>query len=179
MALTRWKTGYYRLRVLRAWWPSTIFALALVPLLALSGGAGCKDSTSDDVGVIRPGAPLPLPERSRDPGVGLPGMVYSKEIPDDFPRTLPLYPGGRITLGGVRRVPPGKRSWSLTVETPDPKLRVLAFYQANLPGFEPTGGVDVGDSVLAVWRSPPMDLDLYVGKGADGNTTVTLDVEER
>jgi hypothetical protein len=165
--------------VLRAWWPSTIVALAVVPLLALSGGAGCKDSTSEDVGVAHPGNPSPLPERSRDAGAALPGMVYSKEIPDDFPRTLPLYPGGGITLGGVRRAPSGKRSWSLTVETPDPGYRVLAFYQANLPGFEPMSGIDVGASVLAVWRSPQMDLDLYVGKGADGNTTVTLDVAER
>jgi hypothetical protein len=125
------------------------------------------------------GAPSARSEKHRDSGIGEPPMVYGPAIPDDFPRTLPLYPGARVTLGGVQTIASGKRSWSLTVETPDPRDRVLVFYGTNLPGFEPASAIDVVDSYLAVWRSPALDLDLLVGRGADGKTTVTLDVEER
>jgi hypothetical protein len=106
-------------------------------------------------------------------------MVYGPAIPDDFPKTLRIYPGGRVTLGGLQTLASGKHGWSLTVETPDPKERVLDFYVKNLPGFTLASDIDLGDSDLSVWRSPAMDLNLLVGRGADGKTTVTLDPVER
>jgi hypothetical protein len=61
----------------------------------------------------------------------------------------------------------------------DAKEKVRAFYASSLPGFERTSDVDLGDSALTVWRSDTLDLELVVGKGNDGKTTVTLDVAER
>ena len=152
----------------------------VVPALLAALTVGCKGSASGDQLVpLSFGSASALSDRFHDAGLGDAGMVYGSAIPDDFPRTLRLYPGGRVTLGGAQTISFGKRAWSLTVETPDPKDRVLAFYRANLPGFEPASDIDLGDSDLTVWRSPAMDLDLLIGRGADGKTTVTLDVEER
>jgi hypothetical protein len=142
---------------------------------------GCRGSAgSGNQPVPIPFGPSsPLSEGIHDSGLGDSGMVYGPTIPDDFPRALRLYPGGRVTLGGVQALTSGKRGWSLTVETADSKERVLAFYRSHLAGFEAASDIDLGDSDLSVWRSPGMDLDLLIGRGADGKTTVTLDVEER
>ncbi len=106
-------------------------------------------------------------------------MVLTPSVPDDFPAALPVYPDSRVTLGGRQLTATGKRSWSLTTETADAKDRVGAYYRDSLPGFAFLSDIHLGDTSLSVRRSDAYDLDLVVGKGSDGKTTVTLDVVER
>jgi hypothetical protein len=149
-------------------------------LLALLGSAGaCKSDPRFDVDGVEHTRPSALAEQVREAGIGEAGIVLTSAAPDDFPPTLRLYPGARVTLGGKEPTPTGRRSWTLTVETADSKDQVRAFYRANLPGFTAASDIDLGDSALSVWRSDAFDLELVVGKGADGKTTVTLDVAER
>lgn len=152
--------------------------LALAALLSSSGG--CKTDPRPDVGSVEHVKPSALPEHV--PEAGVPewgGLVLSSVLPDDFPTTVALYPGSHVTLGGHQSMPTGKRAWSVTVETGDSKDQVRAYYREHLPGFKPASDIDLGDSALSVWRGDAYDLEVVVGKGADGKTTVTLDVAER
>jgi hypothetical protein len=153
--------------------------LAMLWATAAAVPLGCKGDPHADVDGVEPARVSALSEHFREAGVGEGGLTLTAAMPDDFPPTLRIYPGSHVTLGGKQTTPVGKRSWSLTVETADPKEAVRAYYKANMPGLTPTSDIDLGDSELSVWRSDTLDVDLVVGRGADGKTTVTLDAVER
>ena len=145
-----------------------------------AGAAGCKGGSKPDPETAEHVPPAVLAQRAMEAGVDEAGTLYLTSVaPGDFPGALPVYPGSRVTLAGRRTIATGKLAWSLTVETPDSKAQVRAFYDEHLPGFALASDIDLVDSALWVWRSPAYDLDVVVGRGADGMTTVTLHVAER
>jgi hypothetical protein len=156
--------------------PSAAFAFGA---LAAALTAGCNNQPHPDIDAVEPMRPSLLSEQIREAGLGDGGITLTSSVPEDFPPLLALYPGARVTLGGKQLTSIGKRSWSVTVETPDSRDKVRAYYKASLAQFVPMSDVDLGESALSTWRTPALDLNLVVGKGNDGKTTVTLDVVER
>src|SRR5258708_2342860 len=95
---------------------------SLIGMAMLMGA--CKGQGRDDSNGILPAGPSVLSVRALETGLDEGGLTLTSTMPDDFPATLRVYPGARVTLGGRRPTPTGKRSWSLTVETADSKDRV-------------------------------------------------------
>jgi hypothetical protein len=154
--------------------------LGILALVAIAATAGCKGDSKASPEAADHVTPALLAQRAAEAGVDEAGTLYLTSVaPGDFPGALPVYPGSRVTLAGRRSLADGKLAWSLTVETADSKAQVRAFYDEHLPGFSPASDIDILDSALWVWRSPAYDLNVVVGRGADGKTTVTLDVAER
>jgi hypothetical protein len=125
-------------------------------------------------------------DRSAAEGNAAPRSVQSQAggpIPDDFPKSIPIYPGAKTQAVARSDGPRGKASWSVTLETGDAKDRVDAYYAQNMAGFvaDPNlrSTLQAGDTSMSVWRSPQYDVTLLVGVDAAQKTTISLAVSQR
>jgi hypothetical protein len=97
-------------------------------------------------------------------------------VPDDFPASVPVYPGAKTTVVTKSGNPQGKPAWSVTLESDDAKDRISSFYKANLKGFTSANEMSVADTTMSVWRSGQYDVTILVGPGASQKTSITLTV---
>jgi hypothetical protein len=100
-------------------------------------------------------------------------------IPEDFPASVPIYPGAKTTMVTKSGNPRGKPAWSVTLETDDPRDRVSSFYKANMKGFTSADEMSLGDTSMGVWRSDKYDVTILVAPGAAQKTAITLTVAQK
>lgn len=102
----------------------------------------------------------------------LEGGVFSlgagTKLPDDFPKSVPVYPGSHIQMAARSPGAQGKPAWSLSLETQDPGTSVIAFYKAHMAGFTQASALAMGDTQMAVWQSAQLDVTLMVSSSAGG-----------
>ena len=100
------------------------------------------------------------------------------KVPDDFPKTVPIYPGAKPLLAGKTANGQGKPSWSVTLETPDEVTKIVAFYKSKLTSFTLASDLAVGDSNMSVWQSPTYDVSAMVAAvpGDQPSTSILLSV---
>jgi hypothetical protein len=98
------------------------------------------------------------------------------KIPDDFPSTIPIYPGAKPSLAAKTSDPKGKAAWSLALETPDAKDQVVAFYKAKMSGFTAESSMDMGTTTMNVYKSAQYEVTLMVAteSGSAKKTVITL-----
>jgi hypothetical protein len=97
------------------------------------------------------------------------------KIPDDFPKAVAVYANAKPKMA-VKSAANGKEAWSLSLETPDTKDQVVAFYKANMSGFTVASTMDMGTSTMTVYQSPKYDVTMMVSAESAGKTGFTLNV---
>jgi hypothetical protein len=95
------------------------------------------------------------------------------KVPDDFPKVVPIYPGGKPMIAAKSSNPQGKPAWSVTLETDDTKDKVVAYYKANMSGLKLASDMDMGQTDMSIWQSPQYDVTLMVSE-ADQKTTIIV-----
>jgi hypothetical protein len=162
-----------------------LVALALmVPLVAV---AGCK--SSHDKAQASPAATTQQSEgkvQLVEGGIvlttdaGIVALGANTKIPDDFPKTVPVYPGAIVNLAGRSAGAQGKPAWTLSLETGDEQAKVVAFYASGLAAsaaaFKKNSDLNLGDTQMSVWQSAPYDVTLMITAGAENQTTITMTV---
>lgn len=96
------------------------------------------------------------------------------KVPDDFPKTIPVYPGAKVDLAAKANNPNGKPAWTLTLETGDSKDQVVAFYEAKMTGFKNASDMSLGDTDMSVWQSAGYDVTLMVNAAGNRKTAITI-----
>ena len=138
--------------------------------------AGCRTSHEDRARRTTGNTPLSAPSWD-EVQLGRPddgGPVIGAQLPDDFPKEIPLYPGGRLVAAAKSTGPQGRPAWSVTLETGDTKDRVVDFYKNGMPAFRLATSMDMGDTGMCVWQGSQYDATLMATVGADHKTTATL-----
>src|SRR5208283_5394795 len=110
--------------------------LALALIATLPAGAGCKSArekaeqravetqTGGQVQLVDGGLILRT-------DAGVVALGENSKIPDDFPKTIPVYPGARVNMAARSAGSGGKPAWSLSLETGDEQPKVVAFYASG------------------------------------------------
>jgi len=106
-------------------------------------------------------------------------MGAGAKIPDDFPKTVPVYPGAKTDFAAKSSDPKGKAAWSLQLETTDSKDQVVAYYKAHMSGFTQSTTADMGKSAMDVWQSPQYDVTLIVGGENAKSTSISLNAASK
>jgi hypothetical protein len=96
------------------------------------------------------------------------------KIPDDFPKEVPVYPGAKPTMA-MKSANAGKDVWSVTMETPDTKDKIVAFYKSKMTGFTEQAMQDMGQASILVYVSPKYQVTV-TANGQGGKTDVMLSV---
>jgi hypothetical protein len=96
------------------------------------------------------------------------------KLPDDFPKDVPVYPGANIIM--ATRSSTGKPAWSLTMTSGDDTEHVMAFYRTGLKAFTTVSDHTMGDTYMAVWQSPRLDVTLLVAKAPAQETSISMTV---
>lgn len=173
--------------MIRAMRPARVIASSLsasLPLVLLATLAGCK--SSHDKAEERP-APIETPGRlqlteggltlTTDAGVV---MLGSTKVPDDFPKTIPVYPGAKVNMAAHTAGAKGKPAWSLSLETGDEQSKVVSFYTSGMtasPGkFAKASDLAMGETQMTVWQSADYDVTLMISAGGENQTTITMTV---
>jgi hypothetical protein len=105
----------------------------------------------------------------------------NSKIPDDFPETIPIYPGARVNMAS-RSTAQGKLAFSLSLETGDAQPTVVAYYAKGMAAAKGAGaftrGSDLalGDTQMTVWQSARYDVTLMISAEADNGTAITMTV---
>jgi hypothetical protein len=100
-------------------------------------------------------------------------------IPDDFPRSVPVYPGAKATAVTKSRNARGRPAWSVTLESDDAKERVSSYYRTNMKDFAPASEMSLADTTMSVWSNGQYDATILVGPGANQKTAITLTIAQR
>ena len=106
-------------------------------------------------------------------------MGSSATLPDDFPRSVPIYPHATPSFAAKSRDGKGKAAWSVMLETADSKDQVAAFYKSSLTGFTQASTMDMGQSTMSVYQSAKYDVSLMIASESKVKTAITLSVASK
>ena len=111
-----------------------------------------------------------------DGGTGTVSVGTGAKIPDDFPATIPMYPGAKPSLAAKTADPRGKAAWSLALETADTKDQVVAFYKTKMSGFAVESSMDMGTTTMNVYKSAQYEVTMMVAteSGSAKKTVITI-----
>jgi hypothetical protein len=135
--------------------------------VALAGIGGCRSGTER-------AAEKQVESATVDAGHA--AVTVSYEVPADFPKNVPIYPGAKVDLASTATGPNGKPGWSLTLESADPVEAVAAYYKANMGGFTLASDLPMGDTRMLSWQGPSADANLMVTRTYDEKTSISLSV---
>jgi hypothetical protein len=99
------------------------------------------------------------------------------QVPEDFPKAVPLYPGATPLFSSSNSVT-GKSAWSVQLQTPDTKEQVVAYYKGHMSGFTEATAMDMGTTSMRVYQSPKYDVSLGVTAAGD-KTVLTLNTTSK
>jgi hypothetical protein len=159
------------------------FLLPMLAVLATSafGAAGCKrmaermeekgieKSTGGQVHINGENGTISV---TNDSGTGTVSVGTGAKLPDDFPATIPIYPGAKPSLAAKTADPRGKAAWSLALETADAKDQVVAFYKAKMSGFTVESSMDMGTTSMNVYKSAQYEVTVMVATESGSKKTV-------
>jgi hypothetical protein len=144
---------------------SVAASLALAP-------SGCRSAPERNSG----GAD---PQVAAEERIALTTTEGGSRIPDDFPVSVPIYPGARTTIVTKSGNARGKPAWSVTLASDDPKERVSSYYKANMKDFTSASEMSLADTTMSVWRNGRYDVTILVGPGANQKTEIALTVAQK
>jgi hypothetical protein len=108
-------------------------------------------------------APEPVASRS-DAGADAMaegGTVARTGYPDDFPSSIPSYPGSTNVVAtknlGIRLVP----TWDVSFSTSDSPGQVALFYVQNMQGFQGSGTTSPSGKAESHWENATYHMDMY------------------
>ena len=101
------------------------------------------------------------------------------KVPDDFPKTVPVYPGARVNMAGRSPGLNGKMAWTLSLESDDDAGKVGDFYKSKMASFTLASDLDMAGTRMLVWQSAQNDVTLMAGPGNTGGTAFTLTVSAK
>jgi hypothetical protein len=111
---------------------------------------------------------------------GVIALGGGSKVPDDFPKTIPVYPGAKVDLSAHATGAKGKPAWSLSLETGDEQAKVVSFYTSAMTSsagkFTKASDLPMGDTEMTVWQSAEYDVTLMISGGAESQTTILLTV---
>jgi len=111
---------------------------------------------------------------------GTVALGENTKIPDDFPKTVPLYPGAKVNMAARSAGDKGKPAWSLSLEVGDEQPKVVAFYASGMPAsagaFKKGSDLALGDTQMTVWQGAQFDVTLMISASADSHTAITMTV---
>lgn len=105
----------------------------------------------------------------------------SGELPADFPKDFPVYPGAKVT-GSFSTAGTGSESSSKGVsvvwETADDAAKVGAYFKAELPkaGYTVTTDYSAADSTTLTFEKGPVSGFMGVTKGSDNKTAISVTI---
>lgn len=150
-------------------------AASIVALFGFALGCGGDDDTSSPAAA--PAAPAAeAPQAAAPPSPPSPAAkVTSRELPESFPKDIPLYPGAQseVSLGM-----PGGPTLAAFTSSDSPET-VLAFYVAELSSdgwtIEDEGG---GRAALKASKEN-RSINIRAGKKATGETNISISAVTR
>jgi hypothetical protein len=98
-------------------------------------------------------------------------------VPADFPKDVPIYPGGKVT-GAVASAGSVRSGHMLTIQTSDAPEKVADFYKTALSGWKPELDVASSDGRTLMLQSPDRKRTVMLNAthGSGGKTDVALTV---
>lgn len=100
-------------------------------------------------------------------------------VPADFPKDVPLYPGGKVT-GSVSGTDKASGGHMVTFETSDAPEKVSDFYKSKLSGWKNSMEMSSGNGKMLVMTAPDEKRSVTViASPSGGKTTVSLTVGEK
>lgn len=106
-------------------------------------------------------------------------QVDIDKVPDDFPGSIPVYPGAKIVLAAKSMRDPAKPAWALTLETGDSKDAVAAYYKQHMAGFTPASDLNMDETAMALWQSSAVDVTILIARQPDAKTGITIDATQK
>ena len=88
--------------------------------------------------------------------------IGTTEIPADFPKSIPMYPGATVKTA-MRTQNPGKgASFIIGLETGDPPDKVSAFYKAQLKSWKSKADMGTGEGHMEAFEDTAAKIGLTV-----------------
>src|SRR5580704_13479327 len=102
--------------------PSVPLAFVLSMTVVAGAGAGCKSSqekAGQRAAQTQSGAQVQLVEGGlvMTNDAGTVALGENVKIPDDFPKTIPIYPGAKVNMASRSAADKGRTAWSLSLDT--------------------------------------------------------------
>lgn len=97
----------------------------------------------------------------------------NSKIPDDFPKTVPIYPGSKIM--STVSLAEGKNGHLITLQTDAEPPAVLDYYKKNLVGFKTDSELASGTESMLMMSNTDLSVSISITK-SEGDTLVQLTV---
>lgn len=142
-------------------------AASLVALLGLALGCGGEEEAASPAAAPAAEAPEAAAPPSPPPPAA---KVTERELPESFPKDIPLYPGAQseVSLGM-----PGGPTLAAFTSSDSPET-VLAFYIAELSNDGWTIEDEGGERAALKATKKNRSLNIRAGKKASGETTISI-----
>jgi hypothetical protein len=149
--------------------------LSLASMLAVHGA--CKRGKIDGTSQESPsGDQIQVTEAGVTIASSAGTVMLTGGVPSDFPKSIPIYPGARVTMAHRSPATQSKPAWSLALETVDDPEQVVAFYRVKLSSFTRATDQVLGDNHMAIWQSSELDVTLLAAKAPDQDTSISMTV---
>lgn len=100
----------------------------------------------------------------------------NSKIPDDFPKSVPIYPGAKLM--STVSLADGKNGHLITLESKDEPTQVLEYYKKNLVGFKTDSELASGTESMLMMSNAELTVSLSITK-SNGDTLVQLTVSKQ
>ncbi len=100
------------------------------------------------------------------------------KLPEDFPKDVPVYPGSKI-VSAVSAAQSGTSGHMVTFQSSDAPGKIAAFYKSKFSTWQVKMEMSSGGGKVLLLQSADEKRSItVVANPADGQTTVTLTVQE-
>lgn len=99
-------------------------------------------------------------------------------VPADFPKSVPMYPGGKL-IAAVS-ISQGEQGHMVTLTTSDPVSAVTDYYKKNLAGFKVDGELNSNDTTILTMSNAELTVSVTAAHdNSDNTTTVQLTASKK
>ncbi len=99
-------------------------------------------------------------------------------VPADFPKNVPVYPGGKL-IAAVS-ISQGEQGHMVTLTTSDSVSAVTDWYKKNLTGFKIDGELNANDTTILTMSNAELTVSVTAAHDASDNlTTVQLTASKK
>lgn len=100
----------------------------------------------------------------------------NSKVPDDFPKSVPIYPGAKLM--STVSLADGKNGHLVTLSTTDEPKTVVEYYKKNLVGFKSDSELGSGDDSMFMMSNAEVTVSISVTR-SEGDTLVQLTVTKQ
>jgi hypothetical protein len=142
--------------------------LGLVVLVALSGGCKKAREKAEEAAIEQAtGQKMTIDDKDGKgitltaPDGGGSITINPTEIPADFPKSIPIYPGAKVKTA-MKTSSAGKQSFIVGLETGDPPDKVATFYKSQLRSWTSKADLNTGEGHLQSFEDATAKIGLTV-----------------